>query len=343
MSEPATGSHCVELSRWLCAAAAVQGIGHEESGTPCEDASAITDPEEETIVAVVSDGVGSAPEGRVGAYTAAAAVRDYLASSFEDAWAESDLGAAVAHCVQSALLKRPDCGPLDSYACTLLTVGIQDHRYLAAHCGDGVIGICKNGAVETLSGPDRGEFAHQTFSVTSANAAYRTRIYKGDVGDVDGFVLLTDGAAESLYSRREGRFASAVNQIFGWPRDHPLPDVEQAIGRNLRDVVRMRTFDDCAIALISRVCLTTSLLKSRPFGFTSIFLGTGNGVGVKNRIAVAETAARLEVDVLPEHLADSIAEHLGLGTRTVRKHLEALKEIHGAEGTAPANPPPVHN
>lgn len=143
--------------------------------------------------------------------------------------------------------------PAGNYASTLLFAAVKGEAYFAGHLGDGVIGLEQAGEREILSYPDNGEYVNTTYFTTSKDAKARLRLYYGHSEDISGFILMSDGAAESLYNRKEQQLAVAVSRIWDWMREHSADVVEKALLSNLETLIREQTTDDCAVALMCAV------------------------------------------------------------------------------------------
>ncbi len=151
---------------------------------------------------------------------------------------------------------RQECG-VNELASTYLAVATAANEFIAVHVGDGVIGAVVDGELVVVSGPDNGEFANQTTFVTSASATSATTVVRGSLDRVSGFILMSDGTAETLYLARKDELASACLKMVEFVAAAPSKrSRDRAHRRQLRqflDVeVRTRTNDDCSIGLLAR-------------------------------------------------------------------------------------------
>ena len=105
-------------------------------------------------------------------------------------------------------------------ASTLLFVAVKDDKFILGHLGDGVIGYLKNNCLKTASLPNNGEFSNETYFSTSKDASSHMKLAKGSVRDIDGFVLMSDGTADSFYNKKEKKlcdilpFSSSLNFLY---------------------------------------------------------------------------------------------------------------------------------
>ena len=247
---------------WNHTAAAVIGRGHIKAGTPCQDV-AVTETLGSVTAAVVADGAGSASRSDIGAAVAADVVLDLLEQRFE--WLAGAEETAIGEEIVSRIRDR--FGAVASnlgietkeLACTLLFVAIDGEGYLSGHLGDGFIACQRGDTAIPFSIHERGEFANETVFVTSRGADTRLRVRKGSTEGIAGFALMTDGAAESLYSRHDGKIARAVAKMIGWLESSERDEAQDLLESSLKGPIRGHTSDDCSIALLCRPSTGTDL------------------------------------------------------------------------------------
>ena len=122
---------------------------------------------------------------------------------------------------------------------------------MAGHIGDGIIGVHRSNCTALFSAPANGEFANETVFVSDDNAPLNLRIYGGEIGDIDGFILLSDGSANSLYEYKRARFSDAVENIFVMSGIMSSECFAGLLVEAFDDIVRKKTTDDCSIALLT--------------------------------------------------------------------------------------------
>ena len=103
---------------------------------------------------------------------------------------------------------------LSSLACTLLFAAVKGSTCLVGHIGDGVICCRGDEKLKAVSLPSNGEFANSTTFVTLPDALSDFRLYRDKTDKIDGFCLMSDGAAESLYDRKTHAVANMVGKVF---------------------------------------------------------------------------------------------------------------------------------
>ncbi len=218
--------------------------------------------------AALADGAGSRPRSEVGAEAVVRTTLRMLSSQFDEIYGMHDgaVDGAPRH-IHGELLKslsraaRKENCDVSALASTLLFVAHKGSRFLAGHIGDGVIArIDDAGAPHTLSSPDNGEFANSTVFVTDAIAVERFRIFRGTAeAGASGFVLMSDGCAESLYDKRAAAPAAAISKLHAWNQVLPRKKMDAILLANLEQTIAQKSADDCSLALLS---IRGSLSKS---------------------------------------------------------------------------------
>ena len=184
------------MAGWTWAAARRRGTSHFKSGTPCQDAHRVfATTAGDTLIAVVSDGAGSAPHGGAGAFiaarTLAGAAAAHAASNpdlpgEEQFWSWLD---DARDRIGTAAAKR-DAQPRD-FAATLVMAVANDTGAVLALVGDGAAAVRSDGEWTVPSWPQQGEYASTTYFVTDEPAA-RLRVVQLDRRP-GALVLMSDG------------------------------------------------------------------------------------------------------------------------------------------------------
>jgi len=180
--------------RWSWAAASSIGTSHVRTGGRCDDAHRCLEVDG-TLVAIVSDGAGSAPRGAQGAALVcrtlalefAAALRLWGMPSDDAVEAAFDRARdRIAHAASLSGLTMRD------FAATSVAVLAGADETVVAHVGDGAAAVREaDGSWRAASWPAAGEFAGTTFFVTDDGGA-RLRIARLGV-PVAQLAVLTDG------------------------------------------------------------------------------------------------------------------------------------------------------
>jgi hypothetical protein len=165
---------------WKVIQASVIGASHTARGEPCQDDCAVaTFPMacgEECLVALVSDGAGSAICGGKGAMVACETGIRVIGDWISQAESLSNLSSeAAAEWVDTIrdhlwLASRAEGLLPRDYACTLLGVVICGNNAAFFQVGDGAIVIGEGDGFRPVFWPDSGEYANMTYFLTDENA-----------------------------------------------------------------------------------------------------------------------------------------------------------------------------
>jgi hypothetical protein len=150
-----------------------------------------------------------------------------------------------------ALATELECD-VRALASTLLVVAVSESSYLIMHIGDGVIGYLEDGEVNVASYPKNGEFSNITTFVTSSNALESMEIIKGDLKSISGFILMSDGTAESLYHRQTKSLSRAVIKLMQRTIMMDTNTFKKQLLTSLSSIIAQKTNDDCSIAILAR-------------------------------------------------------------------------------------------
>ncbi len=308
------------LSRWLGAAASARGRGHVSKDLPCQDASlAVVD--DGVAMVITSDGAGSAGFSDQGAEIAVRCTAEVLAQNAP--WDDLDaLKDRVIDACTAALEARARdlAAAVGQLAATLSFVALHRDSCVVGNLGDGLVAGYSNSAASLLTTQAKGEFANETVFLTSSSARRRLELRRCRADAYDGFVVMTDGAAESLFQRRSGTLAPAVDRMLRWLDENTPGAVEKALTESALPMLLGRTMDDCTVALLRRVTVDVEQLVDRPADFQHELLGTGSSVGLRNRLAVLR-------HYLEGSSSDAVVAATGLSARTIRRHEKAVSSF----------------
>ena len=239
---------------WTFIEHAEQGRGHIANSVPCQDKTCSIEKNGVNVIAL-ADGAGSARLSHYGAEAVCRGVCEYLCDNFDYIFQNENAKEIsenlVDHMLSSMapLVQELKCDIKD-LSSTILTVATKADKYILAHCGDGVIGYVKNDEVKVASRPANGEFANQTFFVTSRNASLALRLAKGQLNGIRAFVAISDGSEASLYSKSGHYFSTIIQKIIDNATYMPLDTVKQGVVDLFKNAVIKKTTDDCSIAIL---------------------------------------------------------------------------------------------
>lgn len=248
-------------SPYKVAFARIAGRTHVASSTPCQDFAGARQSAGMACVAL-ADGAGSRKRSDVGAEAVVKVMLRMLPEQFDALYKMCEEGGTAAqHHILSRLKKtlhrkaaQQSC-QVDSFASTLLFAAHKENRFIAGHIGDGVIAcIDAASSAYTLSLPENGEYANTTVFVTDNKAVDCFRIYHGEAAAAPlGFILMSDGCAESLYNKLTRKPAAAVIKLHDWNMALPKKKMQEILEANLEQSFSKKSTDDCALALLSLI------------------------------------------------------------------------------------------
>lgn len=312
----------MSFCRWLGVAVSERGRGHCVQGLPCQDHSSVWLGASGAAV-VVSDGAGSARMSKHGANSVVRVtdqvLREHMPWNNFVAIGHRIIDACRAEIAQQA--RELGC-PIAELAATLAFVAVTKDEIFSGSLGDAVVAAFRGDRAEVLIAPERGEFANETLFVTSSDANKHFRIVKRPLEDYDGFAVMSDGAADSLYQRQTGALAPALKRVLSWLREHGTRRVHDAIVDRIMPLLVKRTQDDCSLAILRRVCASLDGVGSKTETLQMELLEVGNMRGLRNRLGVMDCCRRGLND-------DEVCRVTGLTLNTVRRHKRALSLLSG--------------
>jgi len=120
----------------------------------------------------------------------------------------------------------------------LLLVAVKDSRFLAAQRGDGLI-VKSNGSCSVLSQPE-----------TEDDDRARLRVYRSDLEERYGFMLLSGGACRSLYEYGTGKLSPACGTFFQWLKEYDGETVSEALVDNINKYFVKGVESDIGVAVM---------------------------------------------------------------------------------------------
>lgn len=231
------------------------GRSHYASNTPCQDKTMCQESNGAYCIAL-ADGAGSAKLSHYGAEIVVDATVKYLIENFERLIENKNATIVkqeiITHITKNLEEKAKECQcELKDLASTLLFVAIKDNKFIIGHIGDGIIGYLKNDKILVASKPNNGEFVNSTIFVTSSKAIQNLKLLKGDINDITGFVLMSDGSSDSFYIKREEQLANTTKKIIKWTSVLEQKKIYELIKDSFDNLVIQNTTDDCSIAIIA--------------------------------------------------------------------------------------------
>ncbi|KPA09100.1 hypothetical protein MHK_010685 [Candidatus Magnetomorum sp. HK-1] len=323
----------------------IQGRIHKLNNLPCQDRVAVY--RYNNIIAMsLADGAGSCKYSDIGAEIVTSEINKLLTKKF-DIFFKSD-GDNIRQQIIETLHDKLKVEAqkrqiqLKELSSTLLFVAIKANNFLSGHIGDGLIGVqIKKADMEkediiVLSYPERGEYANETYFTTGVDVMKHLRLYRGNIDDKSGFVMMSDGAMDCLFNKKENRFALAIERFFEWMENHSEEVINKALEENFSKLIIEKTTDDCSIGLLKirkegkknelrRTELSTEQLKNLPFEELNdlpayqlkYHLKCKNKRALHNKLKVLK-AIRI--------YGKEYKKHLKLKHKTIENHKKSLKE-----------------
>ena len=241
--------------RWNIVGSAVRGTYHEKINRPCQDFFSYYKSPELTIICL-ADGAGIYENSNLGAKKSCEFLINYFKDNYKsifnndlEVFKQEFITDIQKHLLDFATQMNIDNKELSS---TLLFTAVYRNNYIVGHIGDGVIGAFNSDSLMMLSKPENGEFINQTYFTTSENCLSHFRInsYKFKNNQPLGFIIMSDGTAESLYDRKKNIFSHGVLKLFYWMSNTKAREMKNLLTENQKNVFRKKTHDDCSIILM---------------------------------------------------------------------------------------------
>jgi hypothetical protein len=249
---------------WKYGFASVAGTSHDKSSMACQDscrAEVFTGQQgEEILLAVASDGAGSAAHANLGSVLACDLLVDEIKAHFSagNSWAQlgDDFIRRWIGRFQGLAVSRSGDSPRE-FACTLLAAVVGREHAAYFQIGDGAI-IASRGddGYHCVCWPQRGEYANSTNFLTDGDAA--DKIYcEFKTSGIDEVALFTDGIQNLVLDyRTRSVHAPYFASMFAWLRPHRIGysrELSHALVDYLNsDKVNERTDDDKTLILATR-------------------------------------------------------------------------------------------
>ncbi|MGH9752341.1 MAG: PP2C family serine/threonine-protein phosphatase [Blastocatellia bacterium] len=254
---------------WKYCFASVAGTFHLKSSTPCQDTSRVEVVVDaggaEVLVAVASDGAGSARLAQLGSklacetfvneiksHIAGGNARAILSDNFFAEWAGKFRQLATGW-------SGSEGARIQDFACTLLAAVVWPDRAVYFQIGDGAIVESRRDEPDrytVVCWPQQGEYANTTNFLTDADAA--DKVFRDlRSGAIDEVAIFTDGMQRlALDYRARSAHAPFFAPLFAWLRPR-LGGYSQELSDSLAvylnsEKINSRTDDDKILILATR-------------------------------------------------------------------------------------------
>lgn len=250
-------------ARWAWAAARCRGTIHVDSGTPVQDAFVCFTPATagEVVVAVVSDGAGSAAYAAAGACLVCRIISQRARRHFAGQSRlpdEKALDSWVLAAHEKLVHVAADRGrEARDFAATLVMVVSNGQETLTVHVGDGAaVARGPEGSWRILSWPENGDYASMTYFVTDESTQH-VRIQR-HAGEISALAVMSDGLERlALDLNAQQPHAPFFNGMLAPVEAHGRPGRNRELSRRLAafldsEQVNNRTLDDKTLILATR-------------------------------------------------------------------------------------------
>ncbi|GAA0310504.1 uncharacterized protein with PQ loop repeat [Gracilibacillus halotolerans] len=250
---------------WSIIGTAVQGRGHEKKNIPVQDK--VYSKQGEVTVIALADGAGSASHSHYGAERVVETICILLDDSFDDIFEMADVTEAQQMVMDTILnelqqLAEAEQEPIKAFASTMLAVAVKNNQALILHLGDGEIGAIKDGKVISVSSSENGEYANATIFTTSQHAWRQLKLFKSkNASSFSAFFLMSDGTAESLYSKEGNYFSPIISKLAEQTSIHLENVLNGLLEESFENTVKQKTQDDCSFVMMSAVSESPSYQK----------------------------------------------------------------------------------
>ena len=204
---------------WYCQ----KGLSHVAAGRACQDAVVVKE-DAESIVAALSDGLGSLRHSEIAAAAATNAVCEWFAEpgryfvEIENEEAKQEYAKQLLQTITIRIKEQADLDgiPLADMDCTLVFVYIskQYHYAIAGQLGDSAVCIIKeNESLVLNEGNSSANGTNAVLDMGSYRSLNLVRIDM-DADDVCGFLLTSDGLENEIYQKGSSYVNKAAEYYF---------------------------------------------------------------------------------------------------------------------------------
>ena len=314
---------------WKSVCCEMQGRGHIKTETPCQDKTKKLLRNGVHVIAL-ADGSGSAKLSHFGAESIVESVSAFVANNFQKLVENTD-GKQVKRDIMGELKRtlveksaELDC-KVNDLASTLLLVAVHGDKYIIVHIGDGVVGYLDGSELKVASSPDNGEFANVTTFVTSNEALISMRLFKGDIKNISGFVIMSDGAEQSLYHKPTKTLANVTAKLMHRTCLISAEVMQAQLAETFSTVISRNTQDDCSIAILVRPFGMLRSLEDLSFGeLRDLFQITTDNKLSRKRIARYDNIINF---LLTPKTLKQISDEIHLKRKYTKRSLAKLQSL----------------
>lgn len=242
---------------WRIIGTAVRGRGHVKNNIPVQDKICFI--RDDATVITLADGAGSATLSHFGAERVVVSICGLLNLHFDQIFNSADVADVQNMIITEVINQLKDLveehkEPLKSFASTMLAIAVKGERVLILHLGDGEIGAIKNGQLTMISSSENGEYVNATYFTTSLNAVQHIKLFKSqNASSFSSFFLMSDGAADSLYSKQQRVFSPVIKHLELQMKLKDEKVLNKMLESSFESMVKQRTMDDCSFIMMTNM------------------------------------------------------------------------------------------
>lgn len=259
----------------------VVGKNHIKSNVECQDRTYYIKKNGVHVLSL-SDGAGSREKSQFGAEIVTKSICEYVSANFiellvlsEKRGKDSDEINKDMNKLKSKIIEhihkdlndfvyKNNNISLNDLACTLMFVAVRNNQYLLGHIGDGVIGALTsemgNETLRVLSHPENGGAPNITYFITDENAVDHLRILSGEIPNLKGLILMSDGPEEALYSKTDGLNDNTFILFEGF-KSSLTNDYEDFLKMILENKISEISYDDLSLNILYHDVINTKTLN----------------------------------------------------------------------------------
>lgn len=245
---------------WKIVSHKEKGLSHQKNNLPCQDRTYNLSKNEVCVISL-ADGAGSCKHSELGASAVTKKVCEILCDEFDYLYNLDEISVAkkiMSNCILDIKDRFDNISSnIKDFSSTLLFVAVKKDKYIIGHIGDGVIGCRYNNKLDVISYPQNGEYINSTYFITNTNDVDKFNIFKGDMKDIDSFILMSDGISESLYNKNTQNLSNATNTIIDWLDNNSTKKIEKALKSNFENLFMKKTTDDCSLIVMKKVSFSS--------------------------------------------------------------------------------------
>jgi serine/threonine protein phosphatase PrpC len=247
------------MKKWFITGAKRVGFQHEnkEPKIPCQDYFAIKG-NKNLYAAALSDGLGSATYSEEGAEITTKVCTKLLISNFQKYFSLKSPSEMIDEMIDEINRSIKEVASakdnkVEDYAATLMFALVEKDNFILGHLGDGAIGsVNLKGETMVISTEEKTQEKNYTTSVTSKNANKNCRIFKSNLKDKIGFVLMSDGPYDVFIQNLPNdkkRMVSDVSDLFNTFKSN-LDEFENFLHSYIEENIYPNIHDDISLVFL---------------------------------------------------------------------------------------------